>query len=230
MKYKIKNSVIPLNIIKRWQTIVDNISELLSVPSVMINRLDPPDLEVFRASSNPVNPMLAGIRMPISAAYCRKTIEKQEHVVFTDARKDPVMAETMAVKEGYLAYMGYPLFWPDGDIFGTLCIVDDKVNEWKNMQDKVLSAFRGMVETHLDLVFTIEQLNEKNAQLQQALGEVKSLKGLLPICAKCKKIRDDKGYWTQIESYIKKHSEADFSHGMCPECEDELYRDLDLIK
>ena len=59
--------------------------------------------------------------------------------------------------------------------------------------------------------------------LQKALGEIKQLSGLLPICAKCKKIRDDNGYWNQIEGYIQKHSDAQFSHGMCPECSDELY-------
>jgi len=53
--------------------------------------------------------------------------------------------------------------------------------------------------------------------------ENKSLKGLLPICANCKKIRDDKGYWNQIESYIQEHSEAEFSHGICPECAENLY-------
>ncbi len=56
------------------------------------------------------------------------------------------------------------------------------------------------------------------AELQEALAKVKTLKGLLPICAWCKKIRDDQGYWQQIEAYISDHSEADFSHGICPEC------------
>jgi hypothetical protein len=55
--------------------------------------------------------------------------------------------------------------------------------------------------------------------------DVKVLKGLIPICAKCKKIRDDKGYWNQVETYIHEHSEADFSHGICPECAKELYPD-----
>lgn len=68
------------------------------------------------------------------------------------------------------------------------------------------------------------------AQLQEALSKVKQLSGLLPICASCKKIRDDKGYWNQIESYIKKHSEAEFSHGICPECAKKLYPHLDLYK
>ena len=61
---------------------------------------------------------------------------------------------------------------------------------------------------------------------EKALLDLKILSGLLPICASCKNIRDDKGYWKQIETYIHDHSEADFSHSICPECAKELYRDL----
>jgi PAS domain S-box-containing protein len=61
--------------------------------------------------------------------------------------------------------------------------------------------------------------------LQEALANVKSLSGLLPICASCKKIRDDKGYWSQVESYISKHTEATFTHGICPDCMKKLYPD-----
>lgn len=71
-----------------------------------------------------------------------------------------------------------------------------------------------------------KQYNEKNKlaeELQQTLHYVKKLQGLLPICASCKKIRDDKGYWSSIESYIEDHSEVKFSHGLCEECSDKLY-------
>lgn len=61
------------------------------------------------------------------------------------------------------------------------------------------------------------------SELQKALNNIKKLRGLLPICASCKKIRDDKGYWNQIEAYIETHSDASFSHGICPECADKLY-------
>ena len=68
-----------------------------------------------------------------------------------------------------------------------------------------------------------EALKQERDNLQDALAEVKTLSGLLPICANCKKIRDDKGYWNQIEVYIRDHSEADFSHSICPECAKKLY-------
>ena len=70
----------------------------------------------------------------------------------------------------------------------------------------------------------VEEEREKLLlDLQDALAKVKTLSGLLPICAACKKIRDDKGYWNQIESYIRDHSEADFTHSICPECSKKLY-------
>jgi DNA-binding NtrC family response regulator len=62
-----------------------------------------------------------------------------------------------------------------------------------------------------------------STQLKQSMREINTLRGFLPICANCKKIRDDGGYWTQIETYISKHSEAEFSHGLCPECMVRLY-------
>ncbi|RLB41082.1 MAG: hypothetical protein DRH12_09005 [Deltaproteobacteria bacterium] len=67
------------------------------------------------------------------------------------------------------------------------------------------------------------KLQEKVVELRQAIAQIKTLRGLLPICARCKKIRDDKGYWSQIEEYISQHSEAEFSHSICPDCARELY-------
>jgi hypothetical protein len=65
-------------------------------------------------------------------------------------------------------------------------------------------------------------------RLDRALANEKVLSGLLPICASCKRIRDDQGYWRQIESYLKAHTEAEFSHGLCPGCADRLYPELKL--
>jgi uncharacterized membrane protein (UPF0182 family) len=71
--------------------------------------------------------------------------------------------------------------------------------------------------------------NEKEdiiGELRSALAEIKTLKGIIPICASCKKIRDDRGYWNRLELYISEHSDAEFSHGICPDCAGRLYPDL----
>jgi C4-dicarboxylate-specific signal transduction histidine kinase len=61
-------------------------------------------------------------------------------------------------------------------------------------------------------------LSQANEELRQAMERIRTLSGLLPICAWCKKVRDDNGYWSQIETYLRQHSQAEFTHGICPEC------------
>jgi len=78
-----------------------------------------------------------------------------------------------------------------------------------------------MVEMQAALAGKIEEL-------RQALDQIKTLHGILPICANCKKIRDDRGYWNQVEAYISRHSEARFTHGICPDCMKKLYPELRL--
>jgi PAS domain S-box-containing protein len=75
-------------------------------------------------------------------------------------------------------------------------------------------------------------LQEKNLELQQAMNQIKTLRGIVPICMNCKKIRDDQGYWNQVEVYVRNHTEAEFSHGMCPDCIVKLYPEYtqDVLK
>ena len=82
---------------------------------------------------------------------------------------------------------------------------------------------RARVEVGRRMVEMQDSLATKNDQLRQALEHIKTLRGIVPICMSCKKIRDDQGYWNQLELYISKHTEAEFSHGICPECMDKLY-------
>jgi glucose-6-phosphate-specific signal transduction histidine kinase len=94
-----------------------------------------------------------------------------------------------------------------------------------NMQLEIEIAERMRIEEGL-----LEAKREREkliADLQKALAEIKTLRGILPTCLLCKKIRDDKGSWKQMEMYIKEHSEAEFSHGYCPECAKKVLEELD---
>lgn len=88
---------------------------------------------------------------------------------------------------------------------------------------------RGIIGSARDVTDRVRGESEREAliaELQAAIGEVKTLSGMLPICAACKRIRDDKGYWQQIEEYVRERTDADFSHGICPSCARRLYPDL----
>ena len=85
------------------------------------------------------------------------------------------------------------------------------------------SELMARVRTHIALRRSQRDLEQRNRDLQKALEEIKTLRGIIPICASCKKIRDDEGLWKQIELYIQSHSEASFSHSICPDCARKLY-------
>lgn len=85
---------------------------------------------------------------------------------------------------------------------------------------------RARVEVGRRMVEMGDALSAKIEELHQALDQIKTLRGIVPICANCKKIRDDAGYWQQVEAYVASHTEAEFSHGFCPECLKKLFPDV----
>jgi GAF domain-containing protein len=228
MELKTRDTIIPSQIVEVWQRIVDSISAALSVPTVMINRVEPPDLEVFRSNISRDNPFPSGTRMPMLGIYCETTARTRQRNQVEDARNDPLWANSPTAKAGIFSYLGFPVFWPSGEVFGTICAIDTKANKWLSPSDTLLQTVKDAVEAHLALVVTIEELDKKNQELELTLSEVKTLQGFLPICASCKKIRDDKGYWNQIEKYISDHADVQFSHGICPECAKKLYPESDI--
>ena len=84
---------------------------------------------------------------------------------------------------------------------------------------------RARIDVGIRVISLQSQLEDKVKELSDALSHIKTLRGIVPICSNCKKIRDDQGYWNQVDAYICKHSEAEFSHGICPECLHALYPD-----
>ena len=100
----------------------------------------------------------------------------------------------------------------------------------KDLQDAKDELDSRVERRTAELALSNKQLRQVIVELRDAMAKVRTLTGMLPICSSCKKIRDDKGYWNQIESYISEHSKAEFSHGICPECAKELYPDFLIDK
>jgi len=109
----------------------------------------------------------------------------------------------------------------EGERIGLIQLNDKRTG----MFSEDLTGYLEMIAEQIGLAVQNSLIHTK---LKKAFEEIRVLRGILPICSSCKKIRDDEGYWNQIESYISKHSEAQFSHGICPECAKELYPEVDL--
>ena len=117
--------------------------------------------------------------------------------------------EEIAVKAMKLGAYDYVIKDPDRNYLKILPITIDNAIKHKQNEDD-----RRMMEIEREKLI---------AELQESLRKVKTLSGLVPICASCKKIRDDQGYWNEVETYVSKHSRAEFSHSICPNCMEKLY-------
>lgn len=101
----------------------------------------------------------------------------------------------------------------------------NKPNDFTERDVEMAAALGEFAALALKNARNLDRLNSTINKLEKTLREVKTLRGIVPICSKCKKIRDEDGYWREVDAYVSEHSEGDFSHGICAECMDELYGD-----
>ncbi len=150
---------------------------------------------------------------PRDHAFCAHAILGDEVMVVQDAMADERFSTNpLVTSDPHIRfYAGAPLIDRDGNALGTLCVIDRKPRPLGTEQKKALEALAREIMCRLEL-------NRITAELAEALSEVKTLHGLLPICSHCKGIRNDTGYWQSVEKYISTHSDADFSHDICPDC------------
>ncbi len=148
-------------------------------------------------------------------SFCTHTILMPKPLIVPDATKDARFANSPLVKEDphIRFYAGFPLLNPEGVAVGSLCAVDNKPRRISAAQQLAMEALARQVMALLEL-------RRVSARLAHELEHVKTLQGLLPICAWCKRIRDDHGYWTKVEAYLQANTDADFTHGICPDCLD----------
>jgi chromosome segregation ATPase len=104
--------------------------------------------------------------------------------------------------------------------------LQQEVAERTRSQEELRLRNQELEKLNTQLTTTKDSLESANKELERALINIKQLSGMLPICSSCKKIRNDKGYWEQIEGYFRDHSEVEFSHSICPECTGKLYPDI----
>jgi hypothetical protein len=150
---------------------------------------------------------------PRDVAFCAHAILDTQTFIVPDATLDSRFVDNPLVTDspGVRFYAGVPLTTPDGFNLGTLCVLDRQPRTLPPQQQRALEALARQV-------IALLELRRLSADLATALAKVKTLTGLLPICAHCKRVREDDGYWSEVESFFSRHSDASFSHGICPEC------------
>jgi len=209
----------------KWQQLVDLLARLADVPAALIMRATAAEIEVFVSSASSENPYHPGDREHLvgSGLYCEDVITRRDRLLVPDARADERWRDNPDIKLGMIAYLGFPLLLPSGEPFGTLCVLDRRENAHGPEIEQLMLRFRDLLESHLALVLQNSLLEQRARELEARVEEIRTLRGLLPICVHCKKIRDEGGYWRSVESYLSKHTAAEFTHSVCQQCLEQHY-------
>ncbi len=164
---------IPKETVDKWQRIVDLIARLAEVPASLVMRTDAPSHSVFVTSQSTNNPYPVGCKFTLSEKlYCYGVLQNDGELFVEDATSDPKWSDNDDLEHGMTFYIGYPLKWPDGTIFGTICVLDSRRNKRAVLFREGLQEFARVIEADLELFTEINRRIALEAELQIALDEL----------------------------------------------------------
>ena len=161
---------VPPDVVHKWQEVVNLIAEIIKVPAAVIMMVEPPNLKVLLASESCGNPYHRNDLTSLNTGqYCEMVMKTRESLLVPDALADEAWAKNPDLKLGMVSYLGLPITWPNNEIFGTICVLDDKRNEYNTLQQRLLLQFRNAVEADLKSLFEIDaQMRRDRAFLKEA--------------------------------------------------------------
>lgn len=203
--------------------IVNQASRLLGAEAAGIRLLEGEDL-VVRARTESAAAVMSRPRLKIGEGLSGLVVSGGEPVVVEDlaedTRHDPVHTRA-ALAQGLRGFLGVPLRTPER-LIGVLNVYTRGRRRFRPDEVALLAAFGDQASLAIHQARLYEERADRVRDLEDALARVNQLQGLLPICAWCKKVRNDQNYWQTVEGYVAEHTEARFSHGICPECREKL--------
>jgi PAS domain S-box-containing protein len=161
-----KKPHIPDEFIVKWQRIVDLMARTVGVLAGLIMKVDPPQIEVFISSATEGNPYKKGERADLNTGlYCETVMKQRSPLLVPDALQDPQWNHNPDIELGMIYYLGFPLVWPDGELFGTICVLDVKNNPQASTYKDLLCEFQQIVEGDLRIIFEAAE-REQVARLE----------------------------------------------------------------
>jgi diguanylate cyclase (GGDEF)-like protein len=185
------NIEIPLELQESWQKTVDLIAEVIQVPAALIMRTHYQDIEVFAASDSQGNPYQRGEKAALKTGlYCETVMANRERLLVRDARHDPNWDHNPDLELNMISYMGWPIVWPDGDVFGTICVLDNKPNAYDEVKSALLYQFKELVEFSLRSIYEQVLLDTAHDEAGRPRGERQRYKRLSSIDGLTKRLYD----------------------------------------
>jgi len=149
---------VPSDIVQKWQGMVDLLAEIMHVPSALIMKVEPPNIKVFVASESKGNPWERDEVASLNGGtYCETVMETRQLLLVPDALQDDEWKSNPDIELGMISYLGLPISWPDGEIFGTICVLDSKRNEYSEVYRKLLLQCRDVSQADLRSLVTVHR-------------------------------------------------------------------------
>ena len=171
---------VPTAILENWQEIVNILADMIPIPASLIMRLDDPNIEVFVSSNGNGNPYHPGDKEKVygSGLYCETVIKTKGKLLVPNALADANWKDNPDIKLGMISYLGFPILLPDGKPFGTICVLDNKQNQYSENVEKLMQNFRNLLQSHLESIYMNQVLGDKNKRLTDYLMELQALRGI----------------------------------------------------
>ena len=164
---------VPSEIVTKWQQIVDLLAEIMHVPAALVMQVEPPNIKVFVSSESAGNPYVEGELASLNTGlYCETVMKTRQPLLVPDAVADEGWKSNPDIKLGMTSYLGFPISWPNGDIFGTICVLDNKRNDYSNLYRNLLLHYRDVLETDLRTAANLgEELTASKAHLDELFDQ-----------------------------------------------------------
>jgi PAS domain S-box-containing protein len=165
---------VPSEIVQKWQEIVDLLAEIMHVPSALVMRVEPPNIKVFVSSKSEGNPYEPDEVASLNTGlYCETVMKTRQPLLVPDALQDEEWKSNPDIKLGMISYLGFPVSWPDGEIFGTICVLDNKKNEYGELYRKFLLQYRDVLQADLRSLATVHaELTTQKAHLEELFARM----------------------------------------------------------
>ena len=165
----LRNTPVPAEIMRKWQEIVDLLAEIVRVPSALIMRVEPPNIKVLVSSESSGNPYEPDEAASLNTGlYCETVMNTRRPLLVPDALQDEDWKSNPDIKLGMISYLGVPVSWPDGAIFGTICVLDKKSNGYSEVYLKLLLQWRDVLQSDLrSIAATQREIEQREAKIRR---------------------------------------------------------------
>lgn len=224
---KIQNDLaVPEKIQEKWVSLINDLAVFMNADLTFITKIQEDILELVIVNHSSKHDYKGGETFNIHGHYCEETIKGNSYHLVSNYLNDPTKTEEEKAQKKWLSYLGFPLRWPNQEIYGTICGVNHKPTDFTDSEIKFVQHFQELVEAQLELIYQNNKLENMYQALKDSQEKIELYEKIVPMCSVCKKVRVKDGEWRVLEDFINTSTGKLVTHGYCPTCYADAMKNL----